>query len=64
MNRAGLEWTYRLAQEPQRLAHRYLIGNPVFLARVVRPGARTGKLAPARAAPQLVWAGGSEHLRA
>jgi N-acetylglucosaminyldiphosphoundecaprenol N-acetyl-beta-D-mannosaminyltransferase len=54
MNRAGLEWTYRLAQEPRRLAHRYLIGNPVFLARVLRPGARNGKLAPARAAPELV----------
>jgi N-acetylglucosaminyldiphosphoundecaprenol N-acetyl-beta-D-mannosaminyltransferase len=28
----GLEWTFRLAQEPRRLAKRYLIGNPLFLA--------------------------------
>ena len=62
MNRAGLEWTYRLAQEPRRLADRYLIGNPVFLARTLRPGARHGKLAP-HAAPELVWAVGSERLR-
>jgi N-acetylglucosaminyldiphosphoundecaprenol N-acetyl-beta-D-mannosaminyltransferase len=25
MSRAGLEWTYRLAQDPRRLAHRYLV---------------------------------------
>jgi len=27
----GLEWAFRLAQEPRRLAKRYLLGNPVFL---------------------------------
>ena len=27
----GLEWLYRLAREPKRLAVRYLLGNPVFL---------------------------------
>ena len=32
---AGLEWTYRLYQEPGRMWKRYLIGNFVFLARVV-----------------------------
>lgn len=35
MNRMGIEWTYRLYREPRRLARRYLIGNPLFLARVV-----------------------------
>jgi exopolysaccharide biosynthesis WecB/TagA/CpsF family protein len=30
-----LEWLYRLAQEPRRLAGRYLLGNPRFLLRVV-----------------------------
>lgn len=30
----GLEWTYRLYQEPSRLWRRYLVGNVVFLARV------------------------------
>jgi exopolysaccharide biosynthesis WecB/TagA/CpsF family protein len=29
------EWLYRLAQEPARLWRRYLVGNPIFLARVL-----------------------------
>jgi N-acetylglucosaminyldiphosphoundecaprenol N-acetyl-beta-D-mannosaminyltransferase len=28
----GLEWAFRLAQEPRRMAKRYLIGNQVFVA--------------------------------
>jgi hypothetical protein len=39
MNRAGLEWTFRLAQEPRRLGRRYLVGNPTFLWRVSRAAA-------------------------
>ena len=31
MQRAGLEWLFRLAQEPGRLFHRYLIRDPAFL---------------------------------
>ncbi|HYO89711.1 MAG TPA: WecB/TagA/CpsF family glycosyltransferase [Candidatus Limnocylindrales bacterium] len=31
MQRSGLEWLYRLAQEPGRLGKRYLIYNPRFL---------------------------------
>jgi N-acetylglucosaminyldiphosphoundecaprenol N-acetyl-beta-D-mannosaminyltransferase len=27
----GLEWLYRLGQEPKRMARRYLLGNPFFL---------------------------------
>ena len=34
MNRAGLEWVYRVALEPRRLWRRYLIGTPSFLTRV------------------------------
>ncbi len=30
MQRNGLEWLYRLAQEPRRLGPRYLINNPRF----------------------------------
>jgi exopolysaccharide biosynthesis WecB/TagA/CpsF family protein len=30
----GLEWTWRLAQEPRRMWRRYLVGNPAFLLRV------------------------------
>jgi exopolysaccharide biosynthesis WecB/TagA/CpsF family protein len=36
MNRAGIEWVYRLAHEPRRLGERYLVGNPVFLWRAWR----------------------------
>lgn len=35
MNRLGIEWLYRLAQEPRRMWRRYIIGNPIFLWRVV-----------------------------
>ena len=31
----GLEWVYRLIQEPRRMARRYLVGNPLFLLRVL-----------------------------
>jgi N-acetylglucosaminyldiphosphoundecaprenol N-acetyl-beta-D-mannosaminyltransferase len=33
IRRYGMEWAYRLALEPQRLFKRYIIGNPLFLAR-------------------------------
>ncbi|MGH1354814.1 MAG: WecB/TagA/CpsF family glycosyltransferase [Thalassovita sp.] len=33
VRRARAEWAWRLAQEPRRLARRYLIGNGTFLAR-------------------------------
>jgi hypothetical protein len=32
----GMEWAYRLCQEPSRMWKRYLIGNPLFIARTVR----------------------------
>lgn len=34
MRQAGLEWVFRLLQEPGRMWRRYIIGNPVFLWRV------------------------------
>jgi exopolysaccharide biosynthesis WecB/TagA/CpsF family protein len=36
MNRWGVEWVYRLFREPGRLWRRYVLGNPVFLWRVLR----------------------------
>lgn len=33
MMRAGFEWLFRLVQEPRRLAKRYLVYNPLFVAR-------------------------------
>jgi len=32
----GLEWTYRLLQEPRRMARRYLVGNLIFAGHVRR----------------------------
>jgi N-acetylglucosaminyldiphosphoundecaprenol N-acetyl-beta-D-mannosaminyltransferase len=34
MRDMGLEWLYRLMQEPGRMWRRYVIGNPLFLLRV------------------------------
>jgi N-acetylglucosaminyldiphosphoundecaprenol N-acetyl-beta-D-mannosaminyltransferase len=34
MRQAGLEWVYRLMQEPGRMWKRYIVGNPLFLWRV------------------------------
>lgn len=43
----GLEWFWRLLREPRRLWRRYLIGNPLFLWRVLKQK-RTGRVhAPA-----------------
>lgn len=33
MQRSGLEWLFRLTQEPRRLARRYLVNNPLFVLR-------------------------------
>ena len=36
MQRAGLEWFFRLLQEPRRMWRRYVVGNPTFVAIVAR----------------------------
>jgi N-acetylglucosaminyldiphosphoundecaprenol N-acetyl-beta-D-mannosaminyltransferase len=36
MQRHGLEWVFRLASEPRRLARRYIIDNTVFVARAAQ----------------------------
>jgi exopolysaccharide biosynthesis WecB/TagA/CpsF family protein len=36
MNVLGIEWCFRLAQEPRRLWRRYIVGNPLFLLRAWR----------------------------
>jgi exopolysaccharide biosynthesis WecB/TagA/CpsF family protein len=36
MRQLRLEWVFRLLIEPSRLWRRYVLGNPIFLARVVR----------------------------
>ncbi|MDY6915122.1 MAG: WecB/TagA/CpsF family glycosyltransferase, partial [Candidatus Cloacimonadota bacterium] len=36
MREIGLEWFFRLLQEPKRMWKRYIIGNPLFLIRVIK----------------------------
>lgn len=36
VRKLSCEWMWRLALEPRRLARRYLVGNPKFLARVAK----------------------------
>ena len=36
VQRLGLEWLYRLLQDPRRMARRYLVGNTVFTWLVLR----------------------------
>lgn len=43
MQRSGLEWFFRLLQEPKRLWKRYLINNPLFVVRAARQLLRSRK---------------------
>jgi N-acetylglucosaminyldiphosphoundecaprenol N-acetyl-beta-D-mannosaminyltransferase len=36
LQRIGMEWTYRLIQEPRRMARRYLVGNVSFIRLTLR----------------------------
>jgi N-acetylglucosaminyldiphosphoundecaprenol N-acetyl-beta-D-mannosaminyltransferase len=36
MREMGIEWIYRIMQEPGRMWRRYVMGNPLFLYRVMR----------------------------
>jgi exopolysaccharide biosynthesis WecB/TagA/CpsF family protein len=35
LRKTGMEWAYRLMLEPKRLFQRYVVGNPVFIARAL-----------------------------
>ena len=35
MRRAGVEWGFRLLQEPGRMWRRYVLGNPLFVGRIL-----------------------------
>jgi N-acetylglucosaminyldiphosphoundecaprenol N-acetyl-beta-D-mannosaminyltransferase len=50
----GLEWLYRLGQEPQRLAGRYLVQGPGYFARVALQalGRRPPSIEPVAVAPE------------
>jgi exopolysaccharide biosynthesis WecB/TagA/CpsF family protein len=59
MQSAGLEWLFRLSREPRRLAHRYFVYNPRFIAAVLRQKMSGTSVAspPANepAPPELRW---------
>ena len=42
VRRLGLEWLFRLRQEPRRLWRRYIVGNAVFLSRIAADRLRAG----------------------
>lgn len=42
MQRSGLEWLFRLAQEPRRLGRRYVVYNSQFLYQLARRALRRG----------------------
>jgi N-acetylglucosaminyldiphosphoundecaprenol N-acetyl-beta-D-mannosaminyltransferase len=44
MANRGLEWFYRLLREPRRLWRRYLLGNPLFMLRVLGHRIRSGRI--------------------
>jgi exopolysaccharide biosynthesis WecB/TagA/CpsF family protein len=46
MRSARLEWLFRLWIEPGRLWRRYIVGNPLFLARVARAKLSTRRIRP------------------
>ena len=48
MGRLGLEWLYRLTQEPKRLWRRYLILNPRFMWLAAKQLAGRGERGPQR----------------
>ncbi len=56
MQRSGLEWLFRLGQEPRRLAGRYLVQGPGFFLGVAlqKLGRRPPDMAPVPVDPDLL----------
>ena len=48
IQRGGLEWLFRLSQEPHRLWRRYLIDNPLFVGLVLLQATGTRRYPPVR----------------
>ena len=56
MQRWGLQWLYRLGQDPKRLWRRYVILNPRFIWNVARQRAGRGKVHETVTPPFVGWA--------
>jgi exopolysaccharide biosynthesis WecB/TagA/CpsF family protein len=58
MQHTGLEWLFRFFREPRRLARRYLVYNPLFVAGVLRQKFQPTAFAPTPSPstpPELHW---------
>ncbi len=53
LRRAGMEWTWRLLQEPARMWRRYLLGNPLFVLYALREALRARHSGPTGGHPLL-----------
>lgn len=48
LRQMGMEWSYRLLQEPSRMWQRYIIGNPTFIFRVWQENRQLNKVKAAQ----------------
>ncbi|MBT1442988.1 exopolysaccharide biosynthesis polyprenyl glycosylphosphotransferase [Shewanella sp. JM162201] len=55
LRQLGLEWCWRLWQEPGRMWRRYILGNPLFLLRVLAERRRVGNASNPVDLPKLDW---------
>ncbi len=62
VQRAGMEWAWRLGQEPRRMWRRYLFGNAMFIAMVLTEMVRCRRIATAKG-QRRVRGGKSAHER-
>jgi N-acetylglucosaminyldiphosphoundecaprenol N-acetyl-beta-D-mannosaminyltransferase len=63
MQRSGLEWLFRLANEPQRLWRRYLVNNPLFTLLVLLQALNLKRYSLDEPPPALTHADGNGHCR-
>jgi N-acetylglucosaminyldiphosphoundecaprenol N-acetyl-beta-D-mannosaminyltransferase len=63
MQRSGLEWIFRLANEPRRLWRRYLINNPLFTLLVLQQALKLKRYSLDEQPPALSHAHHNGHYR-
>jgi N-acetylglucosaminyldiphosphoundecaprenol N-acetyl-beta-D-mannosaminyltransferase len=63
MQRSGLEWLFRLANEPRRLWRRYLVNNPLFTLLVLQQALNLKRYSLDEQPPALTHAQDNGHCR-
>ena len=63
MQRSGLEWLFRLANEPRRLWRRYLVNNPLFTLLVLQQALNLKRYSLDEQTPALTHAHDNGHCR-